>query len=162
QPLGAIVSSAGACVRWLAAQRLEEARQAAARVVADGLRAGQIIARIRALAKKAPPQKEWIDVDETIREVIGLARSEVHRSGIALETRLSEAGQQGPVVSADRIQVQQVILNLVMNAIEVMSGAGDGPRELSIGSSTDETQSVLVTVRDSGPGLDPKALQRLF
>jgi len=162
QPLGAIVSSAGACLRWLTAQKLEEARQAAARVVADGHRAGEIIARIRALAKKAPPQKDWIDINETIREVIALARSEVQRGGIALETRLSDDGQHVPVISADRIQLQQVILNLVMNAMEAMSGAGDGPRELLIGSGTDETQCVLVTVRDSGPGLDPTVLERLF
>jgi predicted ATPase/signal transduction histidine kinase len=163
QPLGAIVSSAGACLRWLTAQKLEEARQAAARVVADGHRAGEIIARIRALAKKAPPQKDWIDINETIREVIALARSEVQRSGIALETRLSDDGHHGPLISADRIQIQQVILNLIINAIEAMSGAADdGPRELLIGSSTDETQWVLVVVRDSGPGLDPKVLEHLF
>jgi PAS domain S-box-containing protein len=162
QPLGAIVSSAGACLRWLAAQKLEEARQAAARVVADGHRAGEIIARIRALAKKAPPQKEWIGINETIREVVALARSEVQRGGIALETRLSDDGHHVPLISADRIQLQQVILNLLMNAIEAMSSAADGPRDLLIRCGTDEAQGVLVTVRDSGPGLDPKVLDRLF
>src|SRR5262249_27730319 len=86
QPLGAIVNSASAGLRWLTAQKLEEARQSVARVVADGHRAAEIIGRIRALAKNAPPQKHWIDVDETIREVIPLARSEVRRSGITLET----------------------------------------------------------------------------
>ncbi|MGH7828494.1 MAG: PAS domain S-box protein [Candidatus Binatia bacterium] len=162
QPLGAIVNNASACLRWLTAQKLEEARQSAALVVADGHRAGEIIARIRALAKKAPPRKDWLDINETIREVIALARSEVQRSGIALETRLSDDMHYVPLILADRIQLQQVILNLIINAIEAISGAGDGPRELLICSGTDETQRVLVTVRDSGPGLDPKILDRLF
>src|SRR5262249_28331939 len=162
QPLGAIVNSASACLRWLTAQKPEEAQQSLARVVAEGHRAGEIITRIRALAKKAPPQKDWIDVDETIREVIALARSEVQRSGIALETRLSDDGHHVPLISADRIQLEQVILNLIMNAIEAMSGGGDGPRELGVRSATDETQCVLVTVRGSGPGLDPKIVDRLF
>jgi PAS domain S-box-containing protein len=162
QPLGAIVNNASACLRWLTAQKLEEARQSAALVVADGHRAGEIIGRIRALAKKAPPQKDWIDINETIREVIALARSEVQRSGIALETRLSDYKYYVPIILADRIQLQQVILNLIINAIEAVSGAGDGPRELLICSGTDETQRVLVSVRDSGPGLDLKILDHLF
>jgi predicted ATPase/signal transduction histidine kinase len=162
QPLGAIVNSASACLRWLTAQKLEEARQSAARVVADGHRAAEIIARIRALAKKAPPQKDWIDIDDTIREVIALARTEMQRIGIALETRLSEDVHHVPLILADRIQLQQVILNLINNALEAMSGVDDGPRELFIRSGTDETQSVLVTVRDSGHGLDPTLLDRLF
>jgi PAS domain S-box-containing protein len=159
QPLGAIVNNASACLRWLTAQKLEEARQSAALAVADGHRAGEIIARIRALAKKAPPQKDWLDVNETIHEVIALARSEMQRNNIALETRLSE---NVPVVLADRIQLQQVILNLIINAIEAMSGAGDGPRELLVRSGTDESQVVLISVQDSGPGFDPKSLDHLF
>jgi C4-dicarboxylate-specific signal transduction histidine kinase len=159
QPLAAVVNNASACVRWLTAQNLEEARQSAALVVADGHRAGEIIGRIRALAKKAPPQKDWIDLNEVIREVIALARSDVQRSGIALDTRLSD---DMPLVLADRIQLQQVILNLIINAIEAISGTGDRPRELLICSGTDETKRILVTVRDSGPGLDPKILDRLF
>src|SRR5262249_21277666 len=127
QPLGAIVNNASACLRWLTAQKLEEARQSVARVVADGHRAGEIIARIRALAKKAPQQKDWTDINETIREVIALARSELQRSPVALETRLSD---DAPLILADRIQLQQVILNLIINAIEAMNDAGDGPREL--------------------------------
>jgi C4-dicarboxylate-specific signal transduction histidine kinase len=162
QPLGAIVNSASACLRWLTAQKLEEAERSLARVIAEGQRAGEIIARVRALAKKAPPQKDWIDIDETIQEVLALARTEVQRSGIALETRLSDDVHHVPLILADRIQLQQVILNLIMNAIEAMSGAGDGPRELVIRSGTGEKQCVLVTMRDSGPGLDPKILDRLF
>jgi signal transduction histidine kinase len=159
QPLGAIVNSASACLRWLEAQKLEEARRSASRVIAEGHRASEIIGRIRALAKKAPPRKDWLDVNETIHEVIALAHSEVQRNGVALETQLSE---DVPVILADRIQLQQVVLNLMMNAIEAMSGAGEGPRELLVRSGTDESQGVLVSVQDSGPGFDPKSLDHLF
>jgi PAS domain S-box-containing protein len=159
QPLGAIVNNASACLRWLTAQKLEEARQTAALVVADGHRAGEIIARIRALAKKAPPQKEWLDVNETIHEVIALARSEIQRNGVALETQLSE---HVPLILADRIELQQVILNLVMNAVEAMSGLSDGPRELLVRSGTDESDQVVISVQDSGPGIDPENLGHLF
>ena len=159
QPLGAIVNSGSACLRWLDAQRLEEARRSASRVIAEGHRASEIIGRIRALAKKAPPRKDWLDVNETIHEVVALAHSEVQRNGIALETQLSD---HVPVILADRIQLQQVILNLMINAIEAMSGAGEGPRELRVRSGMDESQGVLVSVQDSGPGFDPKSLDHLF
>jgi PAS domain S-box-containing protein len=162
QPLGAIVNNGSACLRWLTAKDFEEARQSAALVVADGHRAGEIIARIRALAKKAPARKEWLDINETIREVIALARSEVQRSGVALETRLSDDVHYVPLVSADRVQLQQVILNLIVNAIEAMSGVDNGVRELLVCSGTAESQQVMVAVRDSGPGLDPKTTDRLF
>jgi len=158
QPLGAVVNSAGACLRWLDAHKLEEARRSVARVIAEGHRASEIIGRIRALAKKAPPRKDWLDVNETIREIMALAHSEVQRNEVVLETHLSEV----PVILADRIQVQQVILNLLMNAIEAMSGAGAGPRELVVRSGTAEAQGVLIAVQDSGPGLDPQSLDRLF
>ena len=159
QPLGAVVNNASACVRWLAAQNLEEARQSAARVVADGHRAGEIIGRIRALAKKAPPQKDWLDLNATIRDVIALARSEVQRHGVALQTHL--AGDV-PRVLGDRVQLQQVLLNLLMNAIEAMSGVGAGPRELWVSSEPVAATEVVIAVRDSGPGLDPQSLDRLF
>jgi PAS domain S-box-containing protein len=162
QPLGAIVNSASACLRWLEAQKLEEARRSASRVIAEGHRAGEIITRIRALAKKAPSEKDWLDINETIREVIALMRSEVQRNGVALDTRLSDDVYYVPLILADRIQLQQVILNLMMNAIEAMSGAGEGPRELLIRSGIAESKHVLVAVRDSGPGLDPKNLDRIF
>jgi PAS domain S-box-containing protein len=162
QPLAAVVNNASACLRWLAAQNLEAARESATRVISDGHRAGEIIGRIRALTKKAPPQKDWLDINEIIREVIALAQSEVQRNGVVLETRLSDDVHYLPLILADRIQLQQVILNLIMNAIEAMSGVGDGPRELLVRSGTAESQRVLVAVRDSGPGLDPKSLNRLF
>jgi PAS domain S-box-containing protein len=159
QPLAAVVNNANACLRWLAAQNLEEARQSVARVIGDGHRAGEIIDRIRAFAKKAPSRKDWIDVNETILEVIALARSEVHNNGVSLQTRL---GDDMPVILGDRIQLQQVILNLMINAIEAMNGINDAPRELLVSSAKDDSQSVLVAVRDSGPGLDPKSLDHLF
>jgi PAS domain S-box-containing protein len=162
QPLGAVVNNAGACLRWLAGHNLEEARNSAALVISDGHRASEIIRRIRAMATKAPPRRDWLDINETIREVAALAQSELHRHGVALQTRLLDGGRDLPWIVADRIQLQQVVLNLIMNAIEAMSGAGDGPRELSIRSSTDGPQCVLIAVSDSGPGLDPKSVDRVF
>ena len=159
QPLAAAVTSASACLRWLDAQKPEEARRSALRVIAEGHRASEIIVRIRSLTKKAPPQKDWLDVNETIHEVITLARSEIQRSNIALETQLS---QQVPIILADRVQLQQVILNLMMNAIEAMSGLNEGPRELLVRSGTDESKHVVISVQDSGPGFDPKSLDHLF
>ncbi|TMK76461.1 MAG: PAS domain S-box protein [Actinobacteria bacterium] len=159
QPLAAVVNNATACLHWLAAQNLEEARQSAEFVIADGHRAGEIIDRIRAFANKAPSRKGWVDVNETIREVIALARSEVHGNGVSLRTRLAD---DLPLVLGDRIQLQQVILNLMINAIEAMSGISEAPRELSISSATDDSPGVLVAVRDSGPGLNPGSLDRLF
>jgi PAS domain S-box-containing protein len=159
QPLGAMVNSANACLRWIAAQNLERAQQSAVRIVADGQRAGAITGRVRALAKRTPPQKDWLDLNATIRDVLALARSEVHRHGVLVETHLAA---EVPLVRADRIQVQQVLLNVLINAIEALSGVVDGPRELVVQSDTDAAQGVLVTVRDSGPGLDPQHLDRLF
>jgi PAS domain S-box-containing protein len=159
QPLGAVVNNASACVRWLAAQNLEEARQSALRVVADGHRAGEIIGRIRALAKKAPPHKDWLDLNATIRDVLALARSEVHRHGVALETHLAA---EVPRIRGDRIQLQQVLLNLVMNAIEAMRGAGVGPRVLRVSSEPVAATEVVIAVRDSGPGFEAQHFDRLF
>jgi PAS domain S-box-containing protein len=159
QPLAAAVTSASACLRWLDAQKPAEARRSALRVIAEGHRASEIIGRIRSLTKKTPPQKDWLDVNESIHEVIALARSEIQRNNIALETQLS---QQVPVILADRVQLQQVILNLMMNSIEAMSGLSDGPRELLVRSGTDESKHVVISVQDSGPGIDPGSLDHLF
>jgi PAS domain S-box-containing protein len=159
QPLGAIVNNAGACLRWLAAHNLEEVRHAAELIRADGRRAAEIIQRIRSFARKAPPQKDWIDINQTIREVIALAVTEVQRHNIFLETQFSN---EVPQVFADRIQLQQVILNVIINAAEAMSEVADGPRELLIRSSVDDSGAIAVAVRDSGPGLQPEDLDRLF
>jgi len=110
------------------------------------------------LAKKAPPQKDWLEINQTIREVIALAQSEVQRNHIALQTQLSD---DMPLVLTDRIQLQQVMLNLMMNAIEAMTQV-TSPRELLISSGADGPKGVVVVVRDSGVGLDSKSLDRLF
>jgi PAS domain S-box-containing protein len=159
QPLGAIANSASACLRWLEAQKLEEARQSVTRVITESHRASEIIDRIRELAKKAPARKDWLDVNETIHEVVALVQNGVQRNGVALEAQLSD---DVPLIFADRIHLQQVILNLMMNGIEAMSGAGKGPRELWVSSEKVESTDVLIAVRDSGPGLDPKSLNHLF
>jgi two-component system, LuxR family, sensor kinase FixL len=159
QPLAAVVNNASACLRWLAAHNLEEARQSAALIISDGHRAGEIISRIRALVKKAPPRKDWVYINETILEVIALARSEAQKNRVSLQTQLSS---DAPLILGDRIQLQQVILNLIINAIEAMSENNEGPRELQVVSEKDGSQEVLVAVRDSGPGLDPKSLNHLF
>jgi PAS domain S-box-containing protein len=160
QPLAAIVNNANACLNWLRGNNMEEARTSVELIRADGHRAGEIIGRIRALVKKAPPQKDWLDINQTIREVVALAHSEVERNRVALETELSDAVQ--PLVFADRIQLQQVILNLIMNAVEAMSETSDGRRQLLIRTDTDESESIAVAVQDSGPGVKPEDLHRLF
>jgi PAS domain S-box-containing protein len=181
QPLAAVVTNANASLRWLSGDspNLAEAREAIRRIVRDGNRGGEIIGRIRALAKKTPPKKDWLDLNETIGEVIAMARSEVQRNGVLLQTKLEN---DLPLILGDKIQLQQVILNLLMNAVEAMSGAGEGPRELGVNSekvaeihgeskgeryenrglADTEWTHVLVSIRDSGPGLDPQRLNRLF
>jgi C4-dicarboxylate-specific signal transduction histidine kinase len=159
QPLAAILTNANACLRWLAADNTEEARQSAELIRADARRAGEIINRIRSFAKKASPQKDWMDINHTIRDVIALARSEVERNRVALETHLSD---HVPLIFADRIQLQQVILNLIMNTVEAMSEMSDGPRQLLIRTDTDESGGIVVAVHDSGPGLKTEDLHRLF
>src|SRR5215470_9225406 len=159
QPLGAMVNSAHACVRWLAAQNLAHAQQSAVRVVTEGQRAADIIGRIRALAQKAPPHKDWLDLNALIRDVLALARSEVHRHGVVVETQLAAAV---PRIRGDRIQLQQVLLNLVMNAIEAMRDTGAEPRTLWVSSERVAATEVVIAVRDSGPGFDPQQRDRLF
>ena len=158
QPLGALVNNANACLGWLSTENLEEVRNSVELMLDDAQRASEIITRIRSLVKKAPPQKDWLDINQTIREVIGLARNEIQRNGVALETQLSD---DMPLIFADRIQLQQVMLNLMMNAIEAMTQVTT-PRELLISSEADDSKGVVVVVRDSGPGLDSKSLERLF
>jgi PAS domain S-box-containing protein len=161
QPVAAVIISAGASLRWLAAQpaNLEEARQALDCIIDDGNRARQVIDRIRAFAKRAPLRKDRLDINEIILEVIALTRSEVQRNRVALQTRL--LGDL-PAVSGDRIQLQQVILNLLINAIEAMREVSEGPREVLLGSEKNDSGDVLVAVRDSGPGLDAERLDHLF
>ena len=161
QPLAGVIINAGIGLRVLAAQppQLEEAREAFDLIIKDGNRASEVIDRIRALVKKAPPRKDRLDINEIILDVIALTRSEVHRNRVALQTPLLS---DLPPISGDRIQLQQVILNLIINAIEAMSGVSEGPREMLVGSGKDHSDGVLVAVRDSGPGLDAEGLAHLF
>jgi NO-binding membrane sensor protein with MHYT domain len=161
QPITAIVTNAGAGLLWLAAQPpdLDEVRDAFDRIIKAGNQAGEVISRIRALIKKAPPRKEDLEINEAILEVIALTHGEVAKNGVSLQTQLA-AGL--PLVHGDRVQLQQVILNLIINAVEAMSGVCEGTRELLIGTSEDALSGVLVAVQDSGPGLNPESFDHLF
>jgi PAS domain S-box-containing protein len=163
QPIAATVTNAQAGLRWLDARppNLEEVRQTLGRIVKDGNRAGDVVGRIRALIKRVPARKDEVEINEAILEVLALAQGEVVKHGVSVRTELAEGL---PVVHADRVQLQQVVLNLVVNAVEAMSGVGDGPRQLLITTGTIEgdAKGVLVAVRDSGPGLAPASLERLF
>ena len=159
QPLAAIVNNAAACLHWLDAQNLEQARESTELIIEDGHRAGEIIDRVRALVRKHPPRKDAVDINAIILEVIGLVRYELRGHGVAVGTGL---GKDLPPVLGDRIQLQQVLLNLIMNAIEAMSGDGEASRELTITSMSTEVDGIVIAVTDSGPGLDPAARDRLF
>ena len=161
QPIAATVTNAQAGLRWLGAQppNLEEVRQTLGRIVNDGVRAGDVVGRIRDLIKKAPRRKEELQINEAILEVVALTRGEVVKNGVSVRTQLARSL---PLIQADRVQLQQVVLNLIINAVEAMSGVGEGARELLISTGRDVSNGVLVSLRDSGPGLDPASLQRLF
>lgn len=161
QPIGAVLSYATATSHWLAAQppALEEVRRAVDFIVKSGVRASEVVDRIRALVKKAPPRKDRLEINEAILEVIGLTRNEMAKNGISVPTQLAESL---PAIQGDRVQLQQVILNLLINAIEAMSAMSEGPRELIISTAKTDSEGVLVAVRDLGPGLAPESVERLF
>jgi signal transduction histidine kinase len=129
------------------------------RVVAEGQRAADIIDRIHTLIKKELPRTDSVGMNEAILEVIALTHGEVVKNGVVVQTRLAEGL---PLIQGDRVQLQQVLLNLILNAVEAMSGVSEGSRELRIGTGQDATGGVLVTVQDSGPGLHPESVDRLF
>ena len=159
QPLTAVVTNANACLRWLAAPipNLDEAREAVARITRDGKRASDVIGRIRALFKKSGTEQAYLDVNAVIQEVVGLIQRELQRNGVVLRMELAA---DLPYVLGDRVQLQQVILNLVMNGIEAMSGVTDRTRELLIRSRRHESDKVLVAVQDSGIGVDRRMSKR--
>jgi C4-dicarboxylate-specific signal transduction histidine kinase len=161
QPLAAMVSSAGSCTRWLAAEppQLEKARHALERLARDGQRASEVIDRIRALVMRQPPRRDLVDVKETVLDVIALTRDQMRRGNIALETALADGL---PSVRGDRVQLQQVMLNLIANAIDAMSTPGDRPRRLAIGCAADAAGGVCIEVRDSGPGIALEMADTLF
>jgi PAS domain S-box-containing protein len=161
QPIAASVTNAQAALRWLDSQPpdLNEVRQALARIVKDGNRAGDVVGRIRDLIKKRPPRQDRLEINATIREVIDLTHGEAVKSGVSVQTELTDGL---PLIQGDRVQLQQVMLNLIINAVEAMSGVEKGSRELLISSAKAEFGGVLVAVRDSGPGLPPATLEHLF
>ncbi len=161
QPIAAAVMNAHAALRWLGADppELQEAHQALGRIVDNGARAGEVIDRIRGLLKKAPPRKDQIDINRAVLDVILLVRSEVLKHGVSLQMDLSTVL---PHIEGDRIQLQQVILNLVMNAVEAMSCVPEDERELRITTSYDASHQIVLSVCDTGPGLHPKIVDRLF
>jgi PAS domain S-box-containing protein len=161
QPIAAAVTEADAGLRFLAAQPpdLKEVRDALDAIMKAGNQAGEVISRIRGLVKKVPAQRTVLDVNEAILETIALTRSEMRQHDILLKTELAN---DVPQILGDRVQLQQVILNLIMNAIEAMSESSEGPRELLIRSEIDVPDGVMVTVRDWGPGFKPESLNHLF
>ena len=161
QPLTGVVTNGDACLRWLAAQpaNLDEARKAVGRIIRDGNRASGVLARVRALMKKGEPVKESLDINFVVEEILALTEGEAHDNEVVTRTELA-AGL--PPVAGDRVQLQQVVLNLIMNAIEGMSAVKDRTRILRIRTAQQSPDSVLVVVQDSGIGLDPAQLERIF
>jgi PAS domain S-box-containing protein len=161
QPLTAVITNADACLRWLAGStpNLEKAREALGRVVRDGKLAGEVIAQTRALFRKTGIEKQRLDMNEAIEEILALTLGEVRTKRVALRTELAP---RLPSVLGDRVQLQQVMLNLIMNGIEAMSSIEDRPRELVIRTQEVEDDQVRVTVQDSGTGLDPQSMEQIF
>jgi len=160
QPIAAAVTNANSCLRWLTREHpdLEEARAAALRIVKDGTRAAEIISRTRLLFRKGTAQRELVDLNEVIREMIALLRSEAVRYSISIRAVLAE---DLPQIMGDRVQLQQVLMNLMTNSIDAMREA-DGARELSITSRQAENEHLLVSVSDSGMGLPPGPADQIF
>ena len=161
QPLAAIVADANASLNWLAGAtpELEMVRDALDAIVKDGLRAADVIQRIRQLATKTDPRRATVDINDVIRDVAALVRTEVLRHQVSLRVELAPAM---PLVLADRVQLQQVIINFVMNGIEAMASVEDRPRELVVRSGPHDGDDVLVAVQDAGVGIDPKNVDQLF
>jgi len=161
QPLAAIVTNGNACLRWLggATPNFGEARLAVQRIIKDSYRASEVIARIRTLVKKTPPRNDWVDLNEVIVEVFALAQSEARRARVSLKQQLKD---DLPPVRGDRVQLQQVILNLIINGMEAIAKSKDGTRELLVKSDQDKANNVVIAVSDSGEGVDAANLERVF
>jgi C4-dicarboxylate-specific signal transduction histidine kinase len=162
QPITAAVTNAQAALRWMSAEPPDfgEVSEALAGIIKEGNRASEVIGRIRALIKKAPPRKDAVSINDAILEVVALTRTEAANNGVLVRTQLAEGL---PPVQGDRVQLQQVMMNLIVNAIQAMSGIGEGARELQISIDAAPSEGgVRVGVRDTGPGLSPESLSRLF
>jgi C4-dicarboxylate-specific signal transduction histidine kinase len=160
QPIAAAVTDANTCLRWLTRDQpdLEEAREAASRIVKDATRAADIISRIRLLFKNVSPQPELVDVNEVIREMTILLRNEAARYSISVRTELET---DFPLVMGDRVQLQQVFMNLILNAIDAVKDM-DGTREVAIKSQRAEHEEIVVSVTDSGVGLPSQQAEQIF
>ncbi|MGA8859375.1 MAG: PAS domain S-box protein [Candidatus Sulfotelmatobacter sp.] len=161
QPLSGIVTNASTCMRMLAADppNVEGARETARRTIRDGNRASEVVTRLRALFGKKETTNESVDLNDVAREVLALSSSELHRNRVILQQELAD---DLPLVTGDRVQLQQVILNLVRNASDAMSGVDDRPRQLLIRTQRGEADRVILTVQDAGTGFDPQAVDKLF
>jgi PAS domain S-box-containing protein len=161
QPIAAARNNARAARNFLdrSPPDLREVREAVDCIVGDADRAADIVERIRDHIKKAPPRKDRVDLNEAINEVIVLARSAITKNGVSVQTRLTEGSLP---IQVDRVQVQQVVLNLILNAVEAMASVEAGARELLISTKQNETNGIVVAVSDSGPGIDPENLDRVF
>jgi C4-dicarboxylate-specific signal transduction histidine kinase len=161
QPLAGIITNGEACLRWLRNEppNLEEARGAVARMIRDGNRASEVIRRLRALTRKSDPQKMPLDINDVVQDVVALVQREVLNHRVRLRLDLDP---KLTTVFADRVQLQQVIINMIMNGIEAMGAVTDRPRELVIRSRRHEPDQALVAVQDSGTGFDPDNMDRLF
>jgi PAS domain S-box-containing protein len=161
QPLAGVIANAEACLRWLdrGTPDLDAVRRSAQWVIADGYRASKVIRRVRALANKAGIEKAPLDINDVVREVIALVQRELFSQKVSVRTEFAPAL---PMILGDRVQLQQVIINLVMNGIEAMQSVTDRPRELAIRSCQDETKQVLVSVTDCGVGISADNANRLF
>jgi C4-dicarboxylate-specific signal transduction histidine kinase len=161
QPIAALLTNAATAVRWLTRQppNSEKARQSIDRIISDGKRTADIVSRIRDFSRNAPARKERLEVNEAILQVMGLARFAMSEHGVMAKMQLLEGM---PPILGDRIQLQQVILNLIMNAIEAMSEVREGSRALLISTREADSGGVLIAVSDSGPGLPAASLARIF
>lgn len=161
QPLAAVVTNANACSRWIAAQppNLDRIALSISNIVSDANRASEIIARVRMLTKRAEPKKSWIDLNATVQEILPLISDQLRENKIALRTSLSN---DLPLVFGDRIQLQQVVLNLIVNAIDAINSAPTGDRAIRISSAKLDGCGVWVAVEDSGGGIDPTSIDHLF
>ena len=161
QPLGAVVTNAGAALRWLDGEtpNLDEAREALRRIVRDGNRASEVVARIRALLKDGTPIKTQFSLGEIIAEIVALTEAEAQRRQVSVQTRLVS---NLPPVTADRVQLQQVLMNLIMNALDALSEVIDRPRILTIRADMDSPNTALVAVQDTGTGIDPERMNYIF
>jgi len=161
QPLAAIVTNGSACVRWLALDppNIERARDSVVRIINEGNRASEVIKRVRLLSKKAPLQKSKLEVREIVQDVLGLVGPELAKNQLRVTCDFKA---DVPPVFGDRVQLQQVVLNLIMNGSEAMQSVMDRPRELLIKAERDSSAQVLVSFRDAGTGLDSEHLERVF